>query len=275
MNKNLRLKINSSIEQRIVSKNLIILCIAKLYYGKIQISNTESKKEKEQLLKLAECAKDNGIEVGKLQSQISKISEIDFPTIKNVNDVYEIVLEEEYDFVEDYIPDSYLHKRTEEEKEQQRKKVEIKKQNDEKKKEEEKKESEEFEKLCEFVATKIVIRNSLTPAMREKLKHMKTEKYNYGFIHYVFLFYGREIVNISKLKHFESEVDWFYYMCGIAKKFYLRTEDRLEERRRQKELFERIDLDRILYTGGAEYQKQEKKVSPAHQKFLDEMWNKR
>ena len=226
MNKNLRLKIEDSITLKQLSENLLLVCLASLN-EKINYTNKASTHYLEkQRDTIAKAALQNGMSKDLLIEKINCISQIDYPTLKQIQKIVALIENHHYSFVSGFIPDKMIHYKTAEELHADlQRKPKIRKQNQD---------DEALYKLCDYIGQNI-IHTQLTDDMIEKIKSIKTSQYSYEIILTAFKWYESTIKkSMNNHTEFENTYDKFCYLIGIIKKKLPDTIEKLE-RNKQKE----------------------------------------
>ena len=207
MNRNWNLKICESIEQRRLSKNLLLVCLARLK-DKILYSKLTLNEAKKQRSIIAKVALDNGISKEEITDNISRISPKDYPTDKKIEIISSICESSNYTFDCDFIPDKMIHYKTDDElladaqREPVKRKVE--------------QIDEDLQKLINYIQ-KDIIYSQLTASMIKELKSLKTGKYTYQVILKTFQDSKETIVKAKWYNHFDSTYQYYKYILKVVK----------------------------------------------------------
>lgn len=247
MNRNLRIKINESIETKQMSENLFFLCLSCLCEKITYSEQTTTRLEKQRNI-VAKAALKHGVTKEEIEKNIRAISRQDYPTFKNITEVARIIENGDYTFVSGLIPTKgYIHFKTEEEikADLARKPVKKKAAAD----------SEGFYELCEYVEKQIMC-DSLTNDIKKLLQKLRTKIYDYPFILQTFKCYHADIEKgIQRNKPFESAYNKCQYVCGIVKKKLPEMDYRLQQQKKADEKLMNMDFSSLNDTG-ASYQRQ-------------------
>lgn len=225
MNRNLRLKIEESIVTRQISENLCFLCLAclndKITYSKQTLVELEKQRNI-----IATVLLKNGISKDILLEKMRTISRKDYPTFRTIMAVVEILENNNYSFVERFIPDRMIHYKDNAELAEDKKRIIPEKQVVVS-------ESEEFMELCNWIMEYLNI--NVTDAVKKKLKSL--EKSNKDNVILQCCLWNKKVIieAIRKKAPFDSEYAKFTYFCGIVKNYISKTEEDMERSRKQDE----------------------------------------
>lgn len=165
---------------------------------------------------ITKCAIDIGISVEELKEKIDSISDKRYPSDRQIDLLSSLIEYDNYSLVDNYIPDSDLVFKTDEElrrfkniKAINRSGIQFK-------------EEKEFLELCQFVQNNIV-GFVLNKEMKNRLKKMKTKEYDYTVILQAFKWNASEIDKSIRYKiqnegSFKDDYSRFAYIVGIIAK---------------------------------------------------------
>lgn len=261
MNKNLRLKIEESIEKITLSENLCYLCLAclneKITYSKNHFPKLENQRDK-----IAKVALNNGVSKEILQEKLRTISKNDYPTFKQIERVYNVIENGFYNWEHDFIPDRWIHLKSDEEIQEDAQRKPVAKTVDVAK--------QEYEELCDYIEKEIMF-CELVPSMKKKIQEMKTEQYSYSVILETFKRYDTDIKNaLSKNEtNFKTESHKFNFVIGIVRNYLPDTYRMQEHYKKAAEAINNIDFS-ILNAEMAPYQRRTKDLNPVLIELLKE-----
>lgn len=227
MNRNLRLKIEESIATRQISENLCFLCLAclndKITYSKQRLVELEKQRNI-----IATVILKNGISKDILLEKMRTISRKDYPTFRRIMAVVEILENNNYSFVERFIPNRMIHYKDNAELAEDKRRIIPEKQVVVS-------ESEEFMELCNWIEEYLDI--TVTDTVKKKLKSLERSS-EFSVILQCCLWNKKVIIEaIRKKAPFDSEYAKFTYFCGIVKNYISKTEEDMERSRKQDEQF--------------------------------------
>lgn len=228
MHKNLRMKVEESIETNTLSKNLLLICLAHLH-DRIKYSKSVLTEAKSQRYIIAKTALDNGVLKDELMEKIERVSEVDYPTYKKIKRIATICESNDYSFVNDFIPDKMIHYKSEEEQ-----------QTDLLKKPTVKKDlciEEDLQELIAFIQS-YVVDYKLTNPMINALKSMQSEKYTYAVLLWTFSKCKEEIIKAKRSKSFKSSYHEFKYLLAIIQNELPNALKRYNQHKEQEKYFE-------------------------------------
>lgn len=238
MNRNLRLKIEESIATRQISENLCFLCLAclndKITYSKQTLVELEKQRNI-----IAAVVLKNGISKETLLEKMRTVSRKDYPTFRTIVVIAQIIENNDYSFVEGFIPDRMIHYKDNGELAEDEKKIIPKKQVVVF-------ESEEFVELCNWIEECLDI--TVTDAVKKKLKSL--EKSNRSNVIFQCCLWNKKVIidAIRKKAPFDSGYAKFMYFCGIVKNYIPKTEENMEKQKKQDEQFW-LDNAQIIIDG--------------------------
>lgn len=238
MNRNLRLKIEESIVTRQISENLCFLCLAclndKITYSKQTLVELEKQRNI-----IAAVVLKNGISKETLLEKMRTVSRKDYPTFRTIVVIAQIIENNDYSFVEGFIPDRMIHYKDNGELAEDEKKIIPKKQVVVF-------ESEEFVELCNWIEECLDI--TVTDAVKKKLKSL--EKSNRSNVIFQCCLWNKKVIidAIRKKAPFDSGYAKFMYFCGIVKNYIPKTEENMEKQKKQDEQFW-LDNAQIIIDG--------------------------
>lgn len=238
MNRNLRLKIEESIATRQISENLCFLCLAclndKITYSKQTLVELEKQRNI-----IAAVVLKNGISKETLLEKMRTVSRKDYPTFRTIVVIAQIIGNNDYSFVEGFIPDRMIHYKDNGELAEDEKKIIPKKQVVVF-------ESEEFVELCNWIEECLDI--TVTDAVKKKLKSL--EKSNRSNVIFQCCLWNKKVIidAIRKKAPFDSGYAKFMYFCGIVKNYIPKTEENMEKQKKQDEQFW-LDNAQIIIDG--------------------------
>lgn len=238
MNRNLRLKIEESIATRQISENLCFLCLAclndKITYSKQTLVELEKQRNI-----IAAVVLKNGISKETLLEKMRTVSRKDYPTFRTIVVIAQIIENNDYSFVEEFIPDRMIHYKDNGELAEDEKKIIPKKQVVVF-------ESEEFVELCNWIEECLDI--TVTDAVKKKLKSL--EKSNRSNVIFQCCLWNKKVIidAIRKKAPFDSGYAKFMYFCGIVKNYIPKTEENMEKQKKQDEQFW-LDNAQIIIDG--------------------------
>lgn len=264
MNRNLRLKIEESIETKQISENLIYFCVAALQ-DKITNSTQQQKELIEQRSILAKAALNYGISKSIFIDKILSISDICYPTFKQISRVVN-VLDGNFQFVSGFIPDKMIRYKSEEEIQREKEKPVLRKidfADDEK---------EDFEKLIKYIEddvlyytyNKCVLSKSQINKLQELKKNLKT---SYKIIFETFQFCRIDIEKGLSRNSFKNETHKFNYILKIVSENINTVITRIKNAEKAKKEIESLDMDIITHES-ANYVKKTEKTSDR----LNNLW---
>lgn len=225
MNRNWNLKINESIDQRRLSKNLLLVCLARLQ-ERILYSKLTLNEAKKQRSIIAKAALDNGISKEEITDNIKRISPKDHPTDKKIEIISAICKSGNYTFDCDFIPDRMIHYKTDGEmladaqREPVKRKVE--------------QVDEDLQKLINYVQKEILY-SELTASMIKELKSLKTGEYTYQVILKTFQDSKETIVKAKWHNHFDSTYQYYKYILKVVKNALPDGLQRIKKQERDRE----------------------------------------
>lgn len=262
VNRNLRLKIEESIETKQLSENLFYLCLAclneKITFSKLSLKFLENQRNT-----IATAAIFNGVSKFVLQDKILKISGNDYPTFKTITNISEMIQNNNYTFVSGFIPDKMIHYKTDDKLQADLARKPVVKKLDV--------DTEEFKELCEYVAKEILsYPNGISLMNNQKniLGRMKTSQYTYGVILKCFKQYQREIEQALFGKSYKSEFNKLQYITGIVKHYLPDVVKEIERQKRAEIKLSEMDIPIYYFYSGAEYQKKTGKTLSR----LNDLW---
>lgn len=238
MNRNLRLKIEESIATRQISENLCFLCLAclndKITYSKQTLVELEKQRNI-----IAAVVLKNGISKETLLEKMRTVSRKDYPTFRTIVVIAQIIENNDYSFVEGFIPDRMIHYKDNGELAEDEKKIIPKKQVVVF-------ESEEFVELCNWIEECLDI--TVTDAVKKKLKSL--EKSNRSNVIFQCCLWNKKVIidAIRKKAPFDSGYAKFMYFCGIVKNYIPKTEENMEKQKKQDKQFW-LDNAQIIIDG--------------------------
>lgn len=256
MHKNLRSKINESIEARIISKNLLLICLACLH-EKITFSELVQTKLVGQRLIIAKTAISNSVPKEDIERKIKTISKQDYPTLKTISSIADLCESNSYSYVDDFIPDRWIHCKTHEDIQADSLRKPVKKKLDIAK--------EELDELTSYIQ-KEVIDMPLSSDMIKSLKALRTKEYPYCVILKAFQLYRADIISATR-KPFDSSYGKFKYILKIIENNLPDTVCRMKQQEKAKETTQTLDISTATHTG-AEYQRKTKETP----KNMEEYW---
>lgn len=227
MNRNLRLKIEESIVTRQISENLCFLCLAclndKITYSKQTLVELERQRNI-----IAAVILKNRIAKETLLEKMRTVSRKDYPTFRTIVVIAQIIENNDYSFVQGFIPDRMIHYKDNDELLEDKKRIIPEKQAVVS-------ESEEFMELCNWIEECLDI--TVTDTVKKKLKSL--EKPNRSNVIFQCCLWNKKVIieAIRKKAPFDSEYAKFMYFCGIVKNYIPKTEEILERRRKDDEQF--------------------------------------
>lgn len=235
MNRNLRLKIEESIETRTVSENLCFLCLAclndKITYSKQTLIELESQRRI-----IATIAINNGVDKKVLQDNILKISKNDYPTFKTITTVSELIKNNDLSFVSGFIPDRMIHYKSDDEILEDTKRIVPEKQASIP-------ETEEYIQLCDWIKKYLDI--TITDTIEKALILFGKSK----VVFQCCLWNQKSIIDSVRRKiPYESEYAKFKYFLGIVKNHISQTEENMEKQKKQDEQFW-LDNAQVIISG--------------------------
>ena len=235
MNRNLRLKIEESIETRTVSENLCFLCLAclndKITYSKQTLIELESQRRI-----IATIAINNGVDKKVLQDNILKISKNDYPTFKTITTVSELIKNNDLSFVAGFIPDRMIHYKSDDEILEDTKRIVPEKQASIP-------ETEEYIQLCDWIKKYLDI--TITDTIKKALISFGKSK----VVFQCCLWNQKSIIDSVRRKiPYESEYAKFKYFLGIVKNHISQTEENMEKQKKQDEQFW-LDNAQVIISG--------------------------
>ena len=242
MNRSLRLLVEESIREHILSRNLLLISIACIQY-RMKSGKYDADVCKQQSISMARVALKNGISKEDIVSAIKEISDRDYPTMDMVASVAEICTQT-YKYEEKRIPDRLIKRKTPEEiadeqrrreaAEEKKAKVEVKE------KVEVNLDDPDLKKLMGFIEDNL-INAKLNEDHAEILQRFREkEQYDYGLILLAFKFAQKEIRNVKI--GFETSFDKLRYILPIMKKHVPEAQERLKREELEREMAERVDL---------------------------------
>ena len=227
MNRNLRLKIEESIATRQISENLCFLCLAclndKITYSKQTLVELEKQRNI-----IAAVILKNGFSKETLLEKMRTVSRKDYPTFRTIVVIAQIIENNDYSFVEGFIPDRMIHYKDNGELAEDKRRIIPEKQVVVS-------ESEEFMELCNWIEEYLDI--TVTDAVKKKLKSL--EKLNRSNVIFQCCLWNKKAIidAIRKKAPFDSEYAKFMYFCGIVKNYIPKTEEILERKQKKDEQF--------------------------------------
>lgn len=238
MNRNLRLKIEESIETRTVSENLCFLCLAclndKITYSKQKLIELENQRRI-----IAAIAINNGVDKKVLQDNILKISKNDYPTFKTITAVSKLIKNNDLSFVSGFIPDRMIHYKSDNELLEDAKRIIPEKQASIP-------EAEEYIQLCDWIKKYLDI--TITDTIEKTLISFG-ESRKCKVVFQCCLWNQKSIIDSVRRKiPFESEYAKFKYFLGIVKNHISQTEENMEKQKKQDEQFW-IDNAQVIING--------------------------
>lgn len=225
MNRNLRLKIEESIVTKQISENLCFLCLAclndKITYSKRILVELEKQRNI-----IAASVLKNGISKETLLEKMRTVSRNDYPTFRTIVVIAQIIEDNDYSFVEGFIPNRMIHYKDNVELAEDKRRIIPEKQVVVS-------ESEEFMELCNWIEKYLDI--TVTDAAKKKLKSLERSSES-SVILQCCLWNKKVIIEaIRKKAPFDSEYAKFTYFCGIVKNYISKTEEDMERSRKQDE----------------------------------------
>lgn len=227
MNRNLRLKIEESIVTKQISENLCFLCLAclndKITYSKQILVELEKQRNI-----IAASVLKNGISKETLLEKMRTVSRNDYPTFRTIVVIAQIIEDNDYSFVEGFIPNRMIHYKDNVELAEDKRRIIPEKQVVVS-------ESEEFMELCNWIEECLDI--TVTDTVKKKLKSL--EKPNRSNVIFQCCLWNKKVIieAIRKKAPFDSEYAKFMYFCGIVKNYISKTEKDMERSRKQDEQF--------------------------------------
>lgn len=257
MNRNLRLKINESLESRILSKALLMLCMACLHEKITFSESTLSVLERKRNI-IANTAIANSITKEEIKQRLPKIAPQDYPTLKVIEKVVDICNSGDYTYNENFIPEKMLHMKLEEELNADKLRIPPKKKRDIV--------QEELLELIRYIEKEIIYMR-LTDNMIHLLKELHCNEYPYSVIMQTFQWYRKEIMDGIR-KDFSSTYGKFKYMLGIVKNKLPDTKQKLAQNQRAREQMNYIVPIASISDDKAVYQRKTQPVSIQ----LNDLW---
>ena len=242
MNRSLRLLVEESIREHILSRNLLLISIACIQY-RMKSGKYDADVCEQQSISMARVALKNGISKEDIVSAIKEISDRDYPTMDMVASVAEICTQT-YKYEEKRIPDRLIKRKTPEEIADEQRRREAAEEKKAKVKVKEKVEvnldDPDLKKLMEFIEDNL-INAKLNEDHAEILQRFREkEQYDYGLILLAFKFAQKEIRNVKI--GFETSFDKLRYILPIVKKHVPEAQERLKREELEREMAERVDL---------------------------------
>lgn len=257
MNRNLRLKINESLESRILSKALLLLCLACLHEKITFSESTLSVLERKRNV-LANTAIANSIAKEEIKQRLPQIAPQDHPTLKVIEKVVDICNSGDYSYNENFIPEKMIHMKSEEERNADKLRIPPKKKRDIV--------QEELSELIRYIESEIM-HMRLNNNMIGILKEMRSNEYPYSVILQAFKWYHQDIIRGIR-REFYSEYGKFKYVLGIVKNKLPDTKQNIARQQRASEQMNYIVPIGCLSDNGATYQT--KRIPTT--KSLEEFW---
>ena len=225
MNRNLRLKIKKSLDEKQVSENLCFLCLACLN-NKITYSKQIQHELEKQRNIIASALLKNGTSKEILIKKMRTISANDYPTFRTITTISKMIESNNYSFSSGFIPDKMIHYKNETELEEDAKRIIPKKKFDIP-------EPEKIKASCDWIKEHLSI--NITDNMKKKLKSFE-QLNSYNVFLQCCLWYEKNIITaITKKAPFESEYSKFTYFLGIVKNHMQQTEEIIERKQKQNE----------------------------------------
>lgn len=221
MNRNLRLKIEDAISSNTWSANLLYLCLAALQ-EKITYTPISTTHYEQQRNILAKYAVANGIDKAVLVEKMKTISKDDYPTLKTITKIVDLIQNGYGFFVDDFIPNRMIHYKSDAQiAEDAKRKPAIKKRDIE---------NEQFSELIQLVRKEYNNNLPLNSHQNSKLQKMKTSVYTFEVILKTFNDYSKDIQQSLWGKSFKSGNDRFDYICAIVENHLNDTVSEIERR---------------------------------------------
>lgn len=242
MNRSLRLLVEESIREHILSRNLLLISIACIQY-RMKSGKYDADVCKQQSISMARVALKNGISKEDIVSAIKEISDRDYPTMDMVASVAEICTQT-YKYEEKRIPDRLIKRKPPEEIADEQRRREAAEEKKAKVKVKEKVEvnldDPDLKKLMEFIEDNL-INAKLNEDHAEILQRFREkEQYDYGLILLAFKFAQKEIRNVKI--GFETSFDKLRYILPIMKKHVPEAQERLKREELEMDMAQRVDL---------------------------------
>lgn len=257
MNRNLRLKINESLETRILSKALLMVCLACLHEKITFSESTLSVLERKRNV-IASTAVANGITKEKIKLIIPRISPQDYPTLKVVERVANICDSGNYSYDGQFIPEKMIHMKSEEELNADMLRIPPKKKRDVV--------QEELSELIRYIESEIMYMR-LTDNMIRLLKELRCNEYPYSIMLQAFQWYRRDIM-IGIRREFTSTHDKFKYMLGIVKNKLPDTKQQIIRNQKSEEALDYIFSVTCIANTEPEYIRKTDSAS----KWANDLW---
>lgn len=249
MHRHLREKIEESLETKILSKNLILLSLARLC-EKIKTSEQNQVQLKKQRDIIASAALKNDISKAEIISAITTINETDFPTFKTIVQIAELCQSGDYQFQADFIPDRWLHfKNNKEQLDANLVENVLQLYNFS--------ETEAMKKAEELYAfiSKEILGFELTPQMKKEILSSIDDRYTLAIVTRAFISRCKVINDAKRGKEFYSCLHKFRFVMKTAKSFF---EDEVYNEYCRKEAEKRsqyVDVSASYRSKGAEYKR--------------------
>lgn len=247
MNKSLREKIDESIQGNILSKNLLLLCLArlneKILFSKLRYPNAENLRNI-----IARTAITCNISKKVIAQEIRSISKSDHPTDKTIKSVSDLCAQNNYQYIEDFIPDKWIHHKTTTEMENDALRKPIKKKVEQ--------DQEELHNLIAYIE-KEAMPFPLTQRMVNALKSLKSKEYSYSMILKAFKQSKNDIYYGMK-KGFKSNYHMFAYVLGIVRAALPAVKHYIEQQKKCNEELEQHLAESYRFSSPAEYKGKQK-----------------
>lgn len=222
MDRPLRLKINELIENKQITENLGIICLAclheKIKYAKRNYGHLEPQRNT-----IAKFLVDNGVDKAKIAYELERIDKDCYPTLNSqVKNTYNNIILGSCRFVDEIIPAHYIKHKSEEKLKLDMSRTPYQESIEQ--------EMIEFQMLKDYVEA--LIGYELSKPMINKLKGMKNKEYTYSLILDTFKVYAREIDRAIN----KNDLDYngkFNYMLGVVNRKLPEYYSRIKEREKR------------------------------------------
>ena len=222
----IRRKFDEALQDRIVCDNMLLMSISALNY-EIQYNSQISDKTVTGYIKfrsqLAKCAITHGVTKNKITKTMQLLSSERYPSYNQILKLINLLNENSYEYIADYIPDSDMKYKTDTELQDTNSQPVIQRNQNSIESE------QQFNEICEII--KINYGIDITTDMQAKLRQIKESN---DIILQALQWHLDDIHKITSGKHFKNSYEKFCYIVGVIKKNIPDTVMRLENDKKRK-----------------------------------------
>lgn len=232
MNRNMRLAIDSMIERRVISANLLFLCLARLNEIIMTRAANTTKQEQQRVI-IAKAALSIGVDKETIRDKMQSIDQSCFPTDRKITEICEYI-ESGYCGIDDSaIADRWLKYKSAEQIEHDMQRQKAKRETQQTSRSTFDCSDPDFIELCDFLESvfmpgllnpeMLYIQESdryiLTAEMKQRLHTLKTDQYDFALILDCFKRYEYKIMSwyCDRVSDDASDFVKFKFLCGIVK----------------------------------------------------------